>query len=101
MEQATPSSRNVFEDLGFDPDEAHNLKIRAELMMAITRLIDRRGMTQREAAELFGVTQPRVSDIVRGKIELFTIDALVKMLSSAGVKVSVLVTGQGRGIAGD
>jgi predicted XRE-type DNA-binding protein len=101
LERATPSSGNVFEDLGFDPDEAHNLKIRGELMMAITRLIDRRGMTQKEAAELFGVTQPRVSDVVRGKIELFTIDALVKMLGSAGVKVRLLVPGQGRGIAGD
>ena len=81
------------EELGFDPHEAHNLMIRSELMMAITRLIDRKGMTQREAADLFGVTQPRVSDVVRGKIELFTIDALVKMLSAAGVKVGVVVSG--------
>jgi predicted XRE-type DNA-binding protein len=92
VERVTPSSGNVFEEVGFDPDEAHNLAIRSALMMAITRLIERRGMTQRQAAELFGVAQPRVSDVVRGKIELFTIDALVKMLSAAGVKVGVVVS---------
>jgi predicted XRE-type DNA-binding protein len=51
-------------------------------------------MTQKEAAKLFSVTQPRVSDVVRGKIELFTVDALVKMLSAAGVKVGVVVNDQ-------
>jgi predicted XRE-type DNA-binding protein len=100
VEPTSKSSGNVFEDLGFEPDEAHNLMIRSELMIAITRLIDRRGITQRQAADLFGVTQPRVSDVVRGKIELFTIDALVKMLSAAGVKVRVVVSGQGRPLGG-
>ena len=87
----TQSSGNVFNDLGFSAEEADNLRIRSQLMIAITRLIEQRGMTQAEAAGLCGVTQPRISDVVRGKIELFTIDALVKMLGYAGVAVDLVI----------
>jgi predicted XRE-type DNA-binding protein len=79
----------VFEDLGFDAEEAANLKIRAGLMAAISQLITERQLTQAQAAKLFGVSQPRVSDIVRGKLSLFSIDALVSMLGRAGVHVSL------------
>jgi predicted XRE-type DNA-binding protein len=79
----------VFRDLGFPRAEAENLRIRSELMVRITRLIDARGMTQATAARVFGVTQPRVSDLVRGRIELFSIDALVNMLAKAGLQVTV------------
>ncbi len=58
-------------------------------MMAIEQLIEARGLTQTRAARLFGVTQPRVSDLVRGRIELFSIDALVEMLGRAGIKLSI------------
>lgn len=85
----TRSSGNVFLDLGFPPGEAEHLLLRAELMTAITRLIKERGLTQARAARLFGVTQPRVSDLVRGRTELFSIDSLVQMLGRAGVGVSV------------
>jgi len=85
------SSGNVFQDLGFPEQEAENLRLRAELMIAVTQLIDAQGLTQARAAKLFGVTQPRVSDLVRGKIHLFSIDTLVGMLGRAGVRTSVVL----------
>ena len=86
------SRGNVFEDLGFSPEDAENLKVRATLMASIREMIQRDDLTQERAAQLFGVTQPRVSDLVRGKIELFSIDALVNMLAAAGRQVKVSVT---------
>lgn len=83
------SSANVFRDLGFSSEEAENLRIRSELMARLSRVIQDHGLTQREAAKLLGVTQPRVSDLVRGKIDLFSIDSLVLMLGRAGVRVSL------------
>ena len=83
---------SVFRDLGFGPEEAASLKIRADLMIEIERLMKRRRLTQAAAAKLLGVTQPRVSDLVRGKIELFSIDTLVDMLTRAGVRVRVNVS---------
>ena len=88
------SSGNVFSDLGFDRDEAEHLRIRSELMGTVRQLLQDRGLTQREAAQLFEVSQPRVSDLVRGKIELFTIDTLVDMLAHAGVRVEVRTRGK-------
>ncbi len=81
------SSGNVFRDLGFSPEEAENLKVRADLMVQITKLMRSRRLTQARAAALFGVTQPRVSDLVRGKIERFSIDTLVAMPGHARVQV--------------
>ena len=95
----TKSSGNVFEDLGFPPEEADNLKIRSDLMIHVINVIESRGLTQREAADLLKVTQPRVSDLVRGKIDLFSIDMLVKMLAYAGVHVSLTVEPKIRGVA--
>jgi len=89
--KVTKSSGNVFEDLGFSGEEAENLKIRSDLMIHVLQVIESRDLKQREAAELFGVTQPRISDLARGKIELFSIDMLVTMLSHAGVHVSLVV----------
>ena len=83
------SSGNVFRDLGFAPDEAEHLKIRASLMVELRKIIEARRLTQARAAELLGVSQPRVSDLVRGKINLFSIDTLVDMLDHAGVRVSM------------
>jgi len=82
------SSGNVFTDLGFPAEEAEHLRIRAELMIALSRVIQDRGLTQVKAAELFGVSQPRVSDLVRGKVDRFSIDTLVEMLGHAGVRVT-------------
>src|ERR1700757_3643799 len=81
------SSGNVFKDLGFAPKEAEGLRLRAQLMAELKRLIQTRKLTQNSAAKLFGVTQPRISDLVRGKIDLFSIETLVDMLTRAGIRV--------------
>lgn len=83
------SSGNVFRDLGFSNDEAEHLKIRSSLMIQVRKVLESQRLTQAEAAELFGVSQPRISDLVRGKINLFSIDTLVDMLAHAGVRISV------------
>jgi predicted XRE-type DNA-binding protein len=83
----TPVGGNVFRDLGFPPAEAENLKIRSDLMSALQLLVSERGLTQVQAAKFFGVSQPRISDLKRDKIDRFTIDTLVNMLASAGVSV--------------
>ncbi len=90
--RARRSTGNVFSDLGFGEDEAENLKVRADLMIELTRLIEAQGLTQVASAELLGVTQPRVSDLMRGKIDRFSVDSLIEMLGHAGACVSVVVT---------
>ena len=89
-----PSSGNVFTDLGFEPEEALNLKLRSDLMIEISKLIEERGLTQTAAAELLKVTQPRISDLVRGKIDRFSVDSLIEMLGHAGADVSFVVKGR-------
>ncbi|HEV7515511.1 MAG TPA: helix-turn-helix transcriptional regulator [Thermoanaerobaculia bacterium] len=95
----TPSSGNVFADLGFSEDEAEHLRIRSTLMGAVRKLIDDRKLTQAEAADLFGVTQPRISNLVRGKIDLFSIDTLIGMLARAGVHVDIVFSAARKGAA--
>jgi predicted XRE-type DNA-binding protein len=90
--RATKGSENVFVDCGFPPAEAENLRIRAKLMMALTGYIQERKITQSRAARIMGVSQPRISDLIRGKIGLFTIDTLVNMVTAAGLKVDVDIT---------
>lgn len=82
---------SVFDDLGFDKAEAANLKIRAALMRAIEFELDKRNLTQAQTAKLLGVTQPRISDLRRGKLQLFTIDVLVNMLTMLGKPVSLVI----------
>lgn len=84
------SSGNVFIDAGFPRPEAERLLIRSDLMNQVAELIKRRRLTQARAAKLMGVTQPRISDLVRGRIELFSIDTLVDMLARLGVSVSIV-----------
>jgi len=89
-----PSSRRTqtaFEALGYAPEEAEHLRIRADLMLALGDLIAERGWTQAEAARALGVTQPRVSDLLRGKIDRFSIDTLVHLLAQAGADVTFKV----------
>ena len=74
-----------------EPTEAENMKLRAKLMRAIIDHIARAGMSQAQAAKLMGVTQPRISDLVRGKIDLFSIDMLINMLAAAGLRVALKV----------
>ena len=84
-------SGNVFLDLGFPPDEAHNLLIRSDLMIEIKRFVQKSGLTQKEAAKRLGVTQPRLNDLLRGKIAKFSLDALVNILARAGRQVALKV----------
>ncbi len=86
------SSGNVFRDVGLPEDEAEHLKVRADLLIQIQERLKARGLTQTEAAKLLGVTQPRVSDLVRGRIDLFSVDSLIDMLARLGVRVKVVVT---------
>ena len=82
----------LFSDLGFGDEEALNLKVRSDLMIELSQWIENRGLTQSEAAKLFQVTQPRISDLVRGRIERFSVDSLIAMLGHAGAAVSFVVT---------
>lgn len=86
------SSKNVFSDLGFSQEKAEHLRIRSTLMIAVRGVIEDRGLIQAEAAKLFGVTQPRISNLVRGRVELFSIDTLVDMLARAGIHVDVVLS---------
>lgn len=99
MTTITPSTGNVFLDLGFDEEEAAHLEVRSTLMFTIRKTIQDRGLTQAKAAKLFGVTQPRISDLVRGRIELFSIDSLVDMLARAGVGLALAVVFPAAGAA--
>lgn len=85
------SSGNVFADLGFSRDEAENLRIRSDLMIRLTRMISDRGWTQAAAAKALDVTQPRISDLMRGKIDRFSVDGLIAMLGHAGVRVDLVL----------
>jgi len=90
--RATRGSENVFLDCGFPHAGAENLRIRAKMMMALIGYIQERKITQSRAARIMRVSQPRISDLVRGKIGRFTIDTLVNMVAAAGLKVDVDIT---------
>ena len=77
--------------MGRSREEAENLLLRSELMIQISEAIRRRKLTQAKAAKLFGVTQPRISDLMRGKIEHFSVDTLLSMLYKAGFKYEVTI----------
>lgn len=98
-EEIVRSSGNVFTDLGFGPEEAEHLRIRSALMSALRKLIEDRELSQAQAAKLFGVTQPRISNLVRGRIDLFSIDTLVDMLARAGIHVEVVLSAARQGAA--
>lgn len=85
----TETFKSVWDALETDPAERKSMKIKSRLMMDIERCIKKQGMTQKQAAKKMGVTQPRVSDLVRGKINRFTIDMLVTMLARLGMHVEV------------
>jgi predicted XRE-type DNA-binding protein len=80
---------SVWEAIEETPAAAENLKLRSALMVALKEQIERQGWSQTEAARRFGVTQPRVSDLMRGKIDLFGLDALVNMAVAAGLRVEL------------
>ena len=87
----TPSTGNVFRDLGFSKDESEHLLVRADLLIQVQRAIASKRLKQAEAAKVLRVTQPRVSDLLRGRIDLFSTDALIDILARLGVGVRLVV----------
>lgn len=83
---------SVWDAIEDTPQQAASMRARSELMMNLTEVIRERGMTQGDAAELFGVTQPRMSDLMRGKINLFSLDTLIDMAATAGMSPTVKVS---------
>ena len=89
--KARLSEKNVFKDLGFPTKEAAHLMIRSDLMIRLQEVIASRGLTQARAAGILRVSQPRVSDLIRGRIDLFSTDTLIDMLADLGIKVQLVV----------
>src|SRR5437773_4106342 len=94
----TPSTGNVFRDLGFRREEAEHLLIRADLMIQVQKMIASRRLKQNAAAKILRVTQPRVSDLLRGRIDLFSTDALIDMLARLGAQVRLVLRSSRRGL---
>lgn len=82
---------NVWDAIEGQPAEAENMKLRSELMIALKQRITQLELSQAQAAQRLGVTQPRVSDLLRGKINLFGLDALVNMAAAVGLRVDLQV----------
>ena len=82
---------SVWDAIENTSEEAENMKIRSELMMVLKERITHNNLSQAQAAKLFGVTQPRISDLMRGKINLFGLDALINMVSAAGLHVEMRI----------
>ena len=87
----TPANGNVFVDLGFDPVTAANLKLRAEMLAAIEQWVNDSGLTQKAIGELLGVSQARVSDLKRGKIDKFSLDMLVGFAAKLGMEAHLVI----------
>jgi len=91
IEHVTQVKGNVFTDLGFEAEEATKLQIKSRLMIEISEWIKEQHLKQEDAAKLLGVSRPRVSDVMTGKIGKFTIDTLVDLLQRTGKHVTVNV----------
>jgi len=96
--KVTRSSGNVFRDLGFPAEEAEHLLVRSDLMIKIQKLIASRRLKQAELAKILRVTQPRVSDLLRGRIDLFSTDALIDMLARLVIRVRIVLKPGRRGL---
>ncbi|MBI4962566.1 MAG: XRE family transcriptional regulator [Desulfomonile tiedjei] len=83
------SSGNVFIDLGYSPDEAAILQMRADLMADLRKFIKAKKLTQAKAADVLGVSQSRVSDLIRGKWERFSLEMLITLATRAGMRVTL------------
>jgi predicted XRE-type DNA-binding protein len=80
---------SVWDAIEDTPEAAINMKLRSQLMSRISEELKGRGLSQAEAAKILGVTQPRVSDLFRGRIDLFSMDALVNMLYALHFEVEI------------
>jgi len=90
-DRITPSSGNVFVDLGFDEAEAHVMALRAELMLRLSQELKAKGWTQAQAAKRLGVTQPRVSKLNKGAWQDFSLDMLLTLAARAGLHAELRV----------
>jgi len=88
-DKKTPSSRNVYLDLGFPPEEAAHLLIRSDLMIQIKDYIKKHNLKQKDVAERAGIAQPDVSAIISGKVQKFTIDKLITILIRLGYELDL------------
>ena len=89
--KVTLSTGNVFRDLGFSKEVSEHLLVRADLLIQVQKAIASKGLRQSEAAKVLRVTQPRVSDLVRGRIDLFSTDTLIDLLARLGIGVRLVV----------
>lgn len=87
----TESFDSVWDAIEDTPQEAAHMRIKSDLMIALTELIKSQDWTQAQAAKQLGVTQPRISDLMRGKISLFGIESLIGMLAIAGLEIDVSI----------
>jgi predicted XRE-type DNA-binding protein len=97
--KVTPSTGNVFRDLGFSAEESEHLLVRADLLIQLQKVLTARELTQARAAKILHVTQPRVSALLRGRIDLFSTDSLIDMLARLGVQVRFVVKPTRRRVA--
>ena len=88
-EAVVNSSGNVFIDLGYSPEEAAILQMRADLMADLRKFIKAKKLTQAKAAEILGVSQSRVSDLIRGKWERFSLEMVITLATRAGMRVTL------------
>lgn len=87
----TRSSGNVFRDVGFAPGEAEHLLVRADLMIKVQKLIASKHLSQASLAKSLHISKPRVSDLLRGRIDLFSTDTLIDILARLGVRVRLVL----------
>ena len=88
-ESIVKSSGNIFLDLGFPPEEATVLQMRSEVMADLRKFIKSKKLTQAKAAEMLGISQSRVSDLVRGKWDKFSLEMLIALATKAGMRISL------------
>jgi predicted XRE-type DNA-binding protein len=96
--KTTPSSGNVFRDIGFASGEAEHLRVRADLLIKVQKLIETKKLTQTELAKSLRITRPQVGELLRGRIDLFSTDELIDILARLGVRVRLVLQPTRRGL---
>ena len=92
MKEAAKSRfKSVWDAIEDTPEEAESMKLRSRLLMALQERINREALSQAQTAKLLGVTQPRISDLMRGRISLFSVESLIDMLVRLGMRVEIKV----------
>ncbi len=94
---STKGHENIFVDCGFSGAEAENLRIRADMIIGLRNYIRSKRITLAKAAKILGVSQPRVSDLMHGRVDLFSVDMLIHLLSQAGLRVEFQLSAAKRG----